>query len=358
MNHTPAFFTLLLLAAMGARCSGSEGPACHYEASHRSLTVLLDGRERFTYVFNKGGAINGIFDLQIAPGQNLIGPSFQGESTDRVIQWTYWNWRYEVPGNPVGDHDKRANVTMEGSFGEVATCDAILAPESGTNLLLRFKSRVQHWFYANLDQYGKPDFETSSTYEVLNDGSLKLWRSVTRHPWRLTHINEMHWNSSTWLATPGSCWLATPRAETMMVCENLQHGSQTSYFEAWSPFDHRPLPLQKHGKGTFGDDGYRFWKPQDLGGWAMAYGDKQAVAMVFGKSEMGDPVHKLQVSFNKLDQPQANLSLLLPAVEASWPDDATLTQVLIIVPGAPADVERRATALADTVPVPTMIDAK
>jgi hypothetical protein len=60
---------------------------------------------QLTYVFNKGGAINGIFDLQIAPAQNLIGPSFQGESTDRVIQWTYWNARYEVPVNPVGDHD-------------------------------------------------------------------------------------------------------------------------------------------------------------------------------------------------------------------------------------------------------------
>ena len=216
----------------------------------------------------------------------------------------------------------------------------ILAPESGTSPILRFKSRVQHWFYANLDQYGKPDFETSSTYEVLADGSLKLSRSVTRHPWRLTHINEMSWN--------GPSRLATARAETTMVCEYLQHGSQTSYFEAWSPFDHRPLPLQKHGKGTFSDDGYRFWKPQDLGGWAMAYGDKQAVAMVFGKTELGDPAHRLQVGFNKLDQPQENLNILLPAVEVSWPDDGTLTQVLVVVTGAPADVERRATALANT----------
>ena len=79
--------------------------------------------------------------------------------------------------------------------------------------------------------------------------------------------------------------------------------------------------------------------------------------MVFGKTEMGNPAYKLQVSFNKLDQLQANLNILLPAVETHWPDNKTLTQVLIIVPGAPSDVERRADAWVDSVPLPTISDA-
>ena len=41
--------------------------------------------------------------------------------------------------------------------------------------------------------------------------------------------------------------------------------------------------MQKHGLGAFTGEGYRFWKPQALGGWAMAYGSTQAVAIVFGK---------------------------------------------------------------------------
>ena len=100
-------------------------PECRYEAPTRTLTVSLEGADRFRYVFNKGGAISGIFDLAIAPEQNLIGASFQGESTDRVIQWTYWNSRYKVPRNPAGDKDRRANATMEGSFADAATCDVI-----------------------------------------------------------------------------------------------------------------------------------------------------------------------------------------------------------------------------------------
>jgi hypothetical protein len=352
VRYTIFYPTLLVLSSLGVsvpRALG-ESPGCRYDAPTRMLTVALAGADRFQYVFNKGGAINGIFDLAIAPGENLIGPSFQGESTDRVIQWTYWNGRYKVPSNSVGDKDRRANATMEGSFAGVATCDVVATPTSGPARKLRFVSQLRHWFYANLDTHGTPDFLTTSDYEVLDDGSLKLTRLVTRHPWKLTNIHENRWN--------GTEWVTTLQAETTMVCEHYGSASQTSYFEGWSPFRRSVLPLQKHGLGTFSGDGYRFWKPQALGGWAMAYGRAQAVALVFGKTEHGDPACKLQVSFNKLDLPEANLNILMPAVETSWPDHKTLTQILILVPGDPADVERRAISWADSVPVPTISDAK
>ena len=341
---------IIAIVSLTALAHAADEPACRYEAPTRTLNVALAGAERFKYVFNKGGAVSGIYDLRIAPAQNLVGPSFQGETTDRVIQWTYWNSRYKAPDNPVGSRDKRANVTMEGSFGEAATCEVIATPMSGTSRWLQFHSRIEHWFYANLDVHGQPNFETTSTYEVLDDGSLKLTRCVTRHPWKLKNIQEMNADAKS--------SESTLRAETTMGCDHLQHGSMTSYFEAWSPFDHRPLPLRKHGKGSFEADGYRFWKPQDLGGWAMAYGDTQAVAMVFGKAGLGDPAFKLQVSFNQLDLPKANLNILLPAVELTWPDDHTLTQILIIVPGSPADVEHRANDWADKVPAPSMSHSK
>lgn len=351
MRYTILYATLLVLSALGVSVPLALGelPACRYDAPTRTLTVALGGADRFQYAFNKGGAINGIFDLAIAPAQNLIGPSFQAETTDRVIQWTYWNGRYKVPSNSVGDKDRRANATMEGSFADAATCDVVATPASGPNRKLRFVSQLRHWFYANLDTHGAPDFLTTSDYEVLDDGSLKLTRRVTRQPWKLTNIHEDRWN--------GTAWVTTLQAETTMVCEHYGSGSQTSYFEGWSPFRRTVLPMQKHGLGTFSGDGYRLWKPQSLGGWAMAYGSAQAVAIVFGKTEHGDPACKLQVSFNKLDQPEANLNILMPAVETSWPDHKTLTQVLILVPGAPADVERRATSWADSVPVPTISDA-
>jgi len=336
-----------MLAFSVLRSSGvAAPPECRYEAPTRTLTVTLEGADRFRYVFNKGGAISGIFDLAIAPEQNLVGESFQGESTDRVIQWTYWNSRYKVPRNPAGDKDRRANATMEGSFADAATCDVVATPASGRARKLQFISRLRHWFYANLDEHGPPDFETTSDYEVLDDGSLKLTRRVTRHAWKLSNIYEDRWN--------GSGWETTLQPTTTMKCEHYANGSLTSYFEAWSPFRRTVLPRQKHGRGDFTADGYQFWKPEAVGGWAMAYGSEQAVAIVFGKTEQGNPRYKLVASFNKLDLPGADLNVLMPAVETSWPDDAMLTQVLIFVTGAPGDVERRATVLADGVPVPTM----
>jgi hypothetical protein len=65
-----------------------------YDATTRSLIVQVEGADRFKYTFGKGGSVNGIFDLDINPTGNLVAPSFHGETTDRVIQWTYWNGNY------------------------------------------------------------------------------------------------------------------------------------------------------------------------------------------------------------------------------------------------------------------------
>jgi len=61
------------------------GSVPHYDAPTRTLTVPVDGVDRFHYTFGKGGAVNGIYDLSIMPGTNLVAKSFQGETTDRVI---------------------------------------------------------------------------------------------------------------------------------------------------------------------------------------------------------------------------------------------------------------------------------
>ena len=83
-------FSSALLVAAAAAGSGT------YDASTRSYTVLENGVDRFRYTFNLGGAVNGIYDLELNPNTNLVAPSYQGETTDRVIQWTYWNSRYKV----------------------------------------------------------------------------------------------------------------------------------------------------------------------------------------------------------------------------------------------------------------------
>lgn len=344
-----AFSAVLMLC--GTSWAGTPAPVSLYDAASRSLVVSLEDEERFKYVFNKGGAINGLYDLQIAPTRNLIGESFQGESTDRVIQWTYWNFRYAADPHKTGNRQRSANVTMEGSFHEAATCEVLSTPESGAHSQLVFRSRIRHWFYAELNRHGKPDFETTTTYEVLPDGSLKLTRSVLRRPWKLQNIHVTSWNGSRWTRTDKVM-------ETTLQANHLQPGSFDSYFEGWSPFRRTVLPRQRHGKGAFKRDGYRFWDPADLGGWAMAHSDSLAVAVVFGKKTCVPNKHKTRLVFNKLDLPRSRLNILLPGVETDWPDDSVLTQVLCLVVGNPDDVTLRANQLAPSVPAPTIHEDK
>jgi len=309
------------------------------------LTISFDKQPRYKYVFNKGGAISGVFDLKIAPKTNLVGDSFQGETTDRVIQWTYWNSRYLGKPHKLGDGDRRANVLMEGCFRQAFTCDVLKTPASGDRKLV-FQSRITHWFYAVQDRHGRPEFQTTSEYEVLKDGSLKLIRSVLRKPWRLKAVEVK--------TRQDGQWTKSPPIDVKLKAKNLGRGTLTSYFEAWTPLRRTVLPDQRHANGVFKKDGYRSWKPADLGGWSMAYGQKQALAIVFGVGRIG-PAQKqfnTQPVYNKRDFANHKLNCLLPGVETDWPDDATLTQTLIFVVGEPTDVMRRARALVKQVPAP------
>jgi hypothetical protein len=338
---------LAAVAVVGTACSviGEEAKV-HYDEDTRELTVRTAAERSFKYVFNKGGAVCGIYDLDIAPEVNLIGDSFQGETTDRVIQWTYWNSRFLGSPHDSGDRDVRANVTMEGCFDGKHTCEVLELPKSGDVNAIVFKSHITHWFYAELDRHGRPDFETTSRYEVLEDGSLELERTVLRRPWELMDVVVKTWD--------GKQWQESKPQNTTLVADQLWGGSMTSYFENWIPLQRTVLPWQRPGKGKFIEDGYKFWKPQELGGWVMAYGDKLAVAVVFGEKETDQPAHETRVVFNKQDLPHHKLNVLLPGIETDWPDHATLRQTLIFVVGEPSDVADRANRLVTTVPFPTI----
>jgi hypothetical protein len=117
--------------------------------------------------------------------------------------------------------------------------------------------------------------DTTTKYEVLEDGSLKLTRSVMRKAWMLDNIVQKTWD--------GKVWTETTVAHTELIAKNYWHRSMTSYFEGWSPFNRSILPTQSSEAGVFTQDGYKFWTVKELGGWAMASGTDQAVAIVFGK---------------------------------------------------------------------------
>lgn len=314
-----------------------------YVAETRTLTIHIEDQPRYRYVFNKGGAINSVYDLAIMPDQNLVGQSYKGETTDRVIQWTYWNSRYRGSPHDLGSKDTRANVTMEGCYGDHETCDVLENPKSGKTLELTFRSRITHWFFAVLDRHGTPDFTTTSCYEVLDDGSLKLTRSITRKPWQLKNVTAVDTNKR------------ESQHESILLRSDRVKGQRVaSYLEGWTPLRSGPLPKQRHAKGEFEKFGYRFHTPKDLGGWAMAYGDDLGFAVVFGQQELKDNPYHTETVYNNLLLDYHKLNILLPAVVTDWPDNATLTQTLVYVLDAPKQAMQKAKRWVDEVPPPSV----
>jgi len=101
-------------------------------------------------------------------------------------------------------------------------------------------------------------------------------RSVLRRPWYLYDINVVNPAERTYPIPPNE--------DTLLVSVNLNHRSITSYLEGWSPFNRFVLPNASSAAGDFGFapnyygdlevlDGYKFWNPDSLGGWAMVSGD-------------------------------------------------------------------------------------
>lgn len=344
---------LLRLLSLGLATGWAQEPDAPrvqgvYEAATRQLHVTTAQGRRFRFGFNPGGAICSVRDLDLAPEVEMVGDSFQGETTDRVIQWTYWNERYLAAPHEVGDKNRRANVTMEGCYHGAEVCEVLETPPSGHATELIFRSRITHWFYAELDRHGRPDFETTSRYQVLPDGSLRLQRSVLRRPWVLKNVTARTWQPRQ------QTWLDVVHEEVRLEARHLWPASMTSYFEAWTPLRRSALPRVRHEKAVLEKSGYLFWLPQDMGGWAMAYGETLALGVIFGTAHPACPPHAMRSVFNTMDVPHHNLTILLPGVELDWPDEATLVQTLIFAVGSPKEVEARACRLAPEVPAPQL----
>lgn len=58
----------------------------------------------------------------------------------------------------------------------------------------------------------------------------------------------------------------------------------------------------------------------------MVSGDTQAVAIVFGKEEVGQGTPPPKAYFNKIDTGEkSGVIALLPCIESDWPDNSILT---------------------------------
>lgn len=336
----PWLAVLMLLSA----CSSSRLPPefkspSRYDHDTKTLSIHDGNSVILQFAFNRCGAINAIYDQVNTPTNNLVAPSYAGETTDRVIQWTYWNSAYLGEVHTNGDGDRRLNVTMEGAFGDEEFCRPIAEYFDAETNSLRFESEVDTWFYANLNHHGRVKLSTTLDYRYKNVGILHIKRTVTREPAILHNVLVHDANGDTTYWTDLS--YSFESGPVSMTSQNLGENSFTSYLETWVPFNGEFLPDAQAANGYIfkpsenPDDWYQNWDPSELGGWTMAYrDDKQAIALVYGQQQ-DDPEQNLFVTFNRIHQAIATgaLNILLHGVETNCPDHHSLTPNYALVIG-------------------------
>ena len=272
-----------------------------------------------------------------------MAPSFKGEITDRVLQWTLWeagpNVRHDVPGLP--DFEDRFNVTQAGTFENVlnGTVDVDVDAAQGQ---VDVWSVVDH----NWKSEQNPHMEgtiTALTRTQILDGGAVLIRRVLR-------IGDIRLNGR-------SVSLAYP------------------FFEAWTPlsdseFDSIAVSIDGNGRPnqSFVDGvnipRYAHTDVSDTRGWAMSFDRSNRssgnnLSVVFGTdkgtvyhpdgTETASPHYQL----NMLDF-EGGMGILPALFPGNIREGAIIDQHLVLLPGDSINASTAAQldALAAEIPPP------
>ena len=288
---------------------------------HVWMRSFDNGQPMFDYRIGAGGAIA---ELRSIPDgfQRLLSPTFNGELTDRVIQYTTWSETITnpVPGLPQFEH--RYNVTQAGTFSGLIS-PTMAVEVDATRQTVDVWSVPQDQWRSQQQAAMQSATSTLTRYEMVADGVLKVRR-------------------------------------ILRVGDVLLNGSLTSfdhlYLEAWTPVDRSSdtftaLALSLDASGTpnwwyragFNIPRYPQFDVASTKGYAVAFNeqtpfDSTALGVVFGRqpvaSSGASDVHR----FNSMDW--NNGIGLLPGMHLYDVDTGTIIdQTLYLVPRAGLDAE-------------------
>ena len=307
-------------------------------------TVSPDGTPEFDFRLGAAGAIAEVRDA--ASGQNLLAPSFQGESTDRVVQWTLWELgqtiRHNVASLP--DFEDRFNLTQAGTFDNVLHGTVEVEIVDGQ---INIWSVVDRNWKSEQDPYMDGTVTALTQMTILDGGGL-LVRRVVR------------------------------------VGEILLNGEAVSldnpYFEAWTPLSDaafNAMAVSIDGNGNpdeFFVDGrniptYPRTPVADTRGWALGYdrfdeAEGNNLAVIFGTDvgtvfrADGSQTSNHQYRRNSLDF-AGGWAILPGLLPGSLGAGAIIEQHLILLPGDTIDASTGAQldALAELLPAPRVFHA-
>lgn len=309
-------------------------------------TIKPNGETDLDFRLGSAGVIAEIRDGN--SGRSLLAPSFRGELTDRVVQWTMWESgptvRHDVPS--LSDFEDRFNVTQAGTFsGELnGTVDVNVDSQAG---------QVDVWSVVDQNWRSEQDPHMDGTMTALTrttvlDGGAILIRRVVR-------VGEIRLNGE-------SVSLASP------------------FFEAWTPFsdsafDSLALSIDASGNPDrwFADGQniprYLHTEVRDTRGWATSFVRQNSeggnnISVVYGTDKgtvhhadgSETTSHNYQLNTLDFDGGMAILPALFPG---SLSEGAIIDQHIILMPGESinASTPKQLDALADRLPPPRIYHA-
>lgn len=301
-------------------------------------TVRPDGVAQFDFRLGAAGVIAELRNA--SSGESLLAPSFQGEVTDRVLQWTLWEFgeavRYDVPSLPT--FEDRFNTTQAGTFDNVLHGTVDVAIEG---------QQVSVWSVVDRNWKSEQDPNIESTVTALTQMTILDGGAI--HVRRVIRIGEIRVRGN-------------------------EVSLQNPYIESWNPLSDSALntvALSINGNGapsqTFVDGSvptYPEIPVEETRGWALGYDRFNAsrgnnLAIVFGTDKgtvfraNGAATTNHRYNLNSLDF-SGGFAILPGLRPGSLGEGSIIEQHLILLPNQTinAGTAAQLDALAQQLPAP------
>ena len=304
-------------------------------------TIRPNGTAHLDFRLGSAGVIAEIRD--VSSGRSLLAPSFNGEMTDRVVQWTLWE------AGPTVRHDVQSLPEFEDRF--------------------------------NLTQAGNFENTFNGTVDVDVDaqaGQVDVW-SVVEHNWRSEQNPHMDGTITALTRTTILDGGAILVRRILRVGEIRLNGRPVSisnpFFEAWTPFsdsefDSIGLSFDANGNPNRSFlDGHNIPRYQhtdvaNTRGWATSFDRDNTtggnnLSVVFGTDKGtvlqadGTEVDSRYYQLNTLDF-EGGMGILPALFPGRLTEGSIIDQHLIFLPGQNINASTAAQldALADEIPPP------
>lgn len=136
----------------------------------------LNGEPEFSYRIGAGGAITELHDRRVK-GLNLLPPSFRGERTDRIVQWTAWSDDVVHKVRKLDRSEWRFNITQGGTFD--GTPSPVMDVRiDGPRSCIDIWSVPQDQWKKEQQKFIRCQFSALTRYELFDAGVIRCTRLI------------------------------------------------------------------------------------------------------------------------------------------------------------------------------------